>query len=607
MRATRKPRMKTRANRNRPALIALATVLAFAQFHDDAWAQRRRGGGSRGSVRSVNRSGNGGSWSGRYGSGTTSRDVSGNRSTRSTTYDTRGGETVSGSRSVTREDDSLNVDRSVASTSGASASKQKEYEFDDGRLESVERDVQATDRSGRTVEYEGKAERSGYGVEFEGEGKNRWGQDVEAEGYGARGYYGAGAVADIEGGRYGDRTVVAGRTYGGPTWTRQLPHGAQPYMYHGRRYYHHGGHYYHPYHYRGVPYYAYMPPPYYSYYDTAPVGAIVITLAVGKKLLYSDGSYYETTYVEGATQHQVVPPPAETTIPANAMPPERATVTVGGQIYFFYGNSFYRQVLEDGQSGYVTVTEPPGVIKVEALPADFEPVSVGGLTYFKTPERYFLTYLKPSGEEFYLVVDAPQAAHQAVATVDNPAASNPVPVAQPTLVPLTLGGGTPLTVRVATESSSATARPGQRFQGHLDDDLIVEGRLVVGRSATVYGRVAEAKAGTGTGGKPSLGIELTDITIGGRVVAITTQMQRFSAEGAKPGKKIIGGAALGAGIGAIIDGGEGAAWGAGIGAVAGTAKAAGSPGSQVAIGAGTVLEFRLATPVTIQVLSQTSH
>jgi hypothetical protein len=93
----------------------------------------------------------------------------------------------------------------------------------------VERDVQAIDRYGRSAEYEGKAEREGYGWEFEGEGRNRWGQEVEAEGYGARGYYGTGVVADIEGGRYGDRTVVARRTYGGPGGAARLPYGARPY------------------------------------------------------------------------------------------------------------------------------------------------------------------------------------------------------------------------------------------------------------------------------------------------------------------------------------------------------------------------------------------
>ena len=120
------------------------------------------------------------------------------------------------SRNVTKSGDEVTVNRNVQTSSGASKSSQKTYEMDDGRVESVERDVQATSRSGQTANWEGKAERSGAGWEFEGEGNNKYGQKVEAEGYGARGPYGGGVVADVEGGRYGDRTVVAGGAYGGP-------------------------------------------------------------------------------------------------------------------------------------------------------------------------------------------------------------------------------------------------------------------------------------------------------------------------------------------------------------------------------------------------------
>ena len=168
------------------------------------YAQRRGGGGggSRGSVRSVNRnpSGNGGSWSGAHSSGTTQRTTSGNSSSRSTTAQTRSGETVNANRNVTKSGDEVTVNRNAQSTSGASKSSQKTYDMDDGRVESVERNTQATSRSGQTASWEGKAEREGYGWEFEGEGKNRYGQKVEAEGYGARGPYGSGVVADVEGG-----------------------------------------------------------------------------------------------------------------------------------------------------------------------------------------------------------------------------------------------------------------------------------------------------------------------------------------------------------------------------------------------------------------------
>jgi hypothetical protein len=122
------------------------------------------------------------------------------------------------------------------------------------------------------------------------------------------------------------------------------------------------------------------------------------------------------------------------------------------------------------------------------------------------------------------------------------------------------------------------------------------------RGSRVYGRVVEAKAGTGTGGKPVLVLELTDVEVGGRVIALATQPNSFTGEAKKAGKKILGGAALGAGIGAMIDGGSGAAIGAGVGAVTGTAAAASSPGNQVAVAAGTALEFRLTKPLSVDIV-----
>lgn len=589
-----------------PAVLSVLAVL-FLLPEADAFAQRR----GRGSVRSVNRDpGKGGSWSGRRTRGATTRSRYGDSSSRTTNVEGRGGRSATGTRNVTRDGDTLNVDRQVQGSEGGSLSKQKEYDFDDGRLDSVEREVQARDRSGRSAEWEGKAEREGYGWEFEGEGRNRWGQKVEAEGYGARGYYGSGVRADIEGGRHGDRTVVAGRTYGGPAWAARLPYGARPHTYWGRPYYAHGGFYYRPYTYRGVACYAYIPPPFFVYYPAPPVGAIALTV-VGASLLYSDGSYYEKTYVDGATQYQVVPAPDGATIPGTALPADRATVTVGGVTYSFYGNTFYKRVVTDGKESFVAVTKPAGVITVEALPPDFEPVPVGSVTYFRSKDRDYVTYLTPKGDELYLVVDPPPAGAVAAAAPAPPPGAPPpaastttAAAAQPVYSTLTVSAGTTLVVRVASEISSGSAKAGDRFQGHLDQDLLVQGRLIAARGTRAWGRVAEAKSGTGMGGEPVLSLQLTDIDVGGKVVALATDAQTYTAKGKKPARKIVGGAALGAGIGAIVNDGEGAAWGAGIGAVAGTAAAAGSKGNQVAVGAGTALEFHLAQPLSVDVLTQ---
>jgi hypothetical protein len=570
----------------RAAVAPLLALLWLLCGTEAAQAQSRSRGSVSGATRSYNAS--------------TSRSVSGNTSLRTSSGQTRSGETVSGSRAVARDGDKVYVQRDLQSSSGASLSKQKTYDFDDGHLDSVSRDVSGTDRYGRSASWEGKAERQGYGWQFEGEGHNRWGQKVEAEGYGARGPYGSGVVADIEGGRYGDRTVVAGRAYGGPVWATQLPYGSRPYTYWGRPYYAHGGAYYRSYSWHGAMHYCYVPPPYYVTYSAPPVGAIALMVA-GASLLFADGVYYQTTYIDGATQYQVVPAPAGAQLPGTALPAERAAVTVGGETYFFYGNTFYKRLMDQGQERFVAVTRPAGVVVLKTMPADFEPFPVGSLTYFKAHGRYFLTYLDPGGEELYIQVDAPKAAvpAQPVATG---AAAPPAPAAAPVLVPLTLNAGTPLTVRVDAELHSSRARSGDRFQGFLAQDALAQGQLLAPKGSRVYGRVRSAQAGTGLGTEPSLSLELTDIDVNGRILALETEPLQLSASGSRPGRKVVGGAALGAGIGAIVDGGQGAAVGAGVGAATGLAAAAASPGNQVAVAAGTALEFRLRAPLRVEVL-----
>ena len=538
---------------------------------------RGRGGGgaARGSVRSVNRSGSGGSWSGARGSGSTSRQVSGNRSQRTTSYQSRSGQSATGNRTATRSGDTVTVDRNVGTSSGASKQSQKKYEFDDGRVESVERRGTATDRYGRSGNWEGEAERSGAGWKFEGEGKNRYGRKTEVDGYGGRGYYGGGVVADVEGGRYGDRTVSAWRPRGGPTYVNSLPYGSRPYNRYGRSYYYSGGRYYRPYH--GG--YCYVPPPYGSccYDDDHLLGAIALTV-VGVALLYDDGVYYGTTYVEGSKQYEVVPAPAGASLPSGSVPADAATVTVEGVTYYYHANTFYKAAPVGGTMGFVVVTRPKGVKVASALPADVEPLQRGGLTYFVSGETHYMIYLSPTGTEEYIVVDSPSGTGTAAA---GPAKS----------VLLTLPAGTSLTVRLTAEVNSGKNKTGHSFSAYLDGDLLVSGVLVAGKGAMVYGRVAEAAAGA-SGTTSKLVLELTGITAGGRVVSLATDRVQAAGKKPKKGKKVLGGAALGAGIGGIIDGGHGAAVGAAVGTVGGMAAAAKTKGKEVAFAAGTALTFR---------------
>ena len=461
----------------------------------------------------------------------------------------------------------------------------------------------------------GKAEREGAGWEFEGEGKNRAGQDVEVDGYGARGYYGSGVVADVEGGRYGNRTVVAGKPYGGPARIQQLPYGSRPYTYWGRPYYAHGGIYYRPYTVHGVVYYGHIHPPYYVYYPQPPVGAIVVTVAA-VSLMYAEGTYYKKTTSGGTTQYQVVPAPAGASIPGTALPPDRASITISGQKYCLYGNTFYRSVTTNGMTSFVSITKPAGVVTVKALPPDFDAVTVGSLTYFQVPGRYYVMYLDPSGEELYVVVDPPpappataaaprQSSGQAPAAAGAQAAPQATAVKAPVAparLDLTVAPGTKIPILMSADLSSESAKAGQRFTAYLASDLLVSGRLVAAKGARVSGRVSEAKSGTGTGGDPVLAMQLTDIETGGYVFAMETADVRLTAKGKNPTKKIAGGALLGAGIGAIVGGGEGAAIGAAAGAGGGLAVAAASDGNQVVAASGSTIEFQLTKPLTLTIL-----
>ena len=527
------------------ACAAVALTLLLVLPEAPAYAQRRGGGGgsrSRGSVNSVNRSspGTGGSWSNPRTSGTTSRTATGSGSSRTTTAQTRSGETATANRNVTKSGDEVTVNRNAQSTSGASKSSQKTYEMDDGRVESVERDVSGHEplRPDGELGGQGRALRLRLGVRGRGQ------EPLRAERRG-RGLRRARALRRGRGRRRRGRPLRrpdgrrgAGLRGAGPR-RAAFPTAPDPTTTTATAYYGYGGAYYRPYTYHGVPYYGYMHPPWGCYYTTVPVGAIALTIA-GMAMLYSDGTYYKTTYVEGATQYQVVAPPAGATLPAGTtLPADKTAITISGVTYYLYGNTFYKRVVTNGQESFVVVTKPAGLVAVKALPSDFEPMQAGSTVYFRSKGRYYAAYLDPSGEESYLVVDPPAGAVPAVpgepgAAPKAAAAAAPAsaPAAKPRAVTLTVQPNTPLTVRVATEVNSGTAQAGQRFQGNLDTDLVAaDGRVVATRGTRVYGRVVAAKAGTGTGGAPQLTLELTDVEVGGRVVALATEPVSYDRRG----------------------------------------------------------------------------
>ena len=350
-------------------LTALFTAAALIVASTDGlFAQRRTA--SRGSVSAASTSGR------------ATRTREGNTTTTQ-------GQRATGTRTVDQTGDGYNVNRQVTTDSGASKSVSKEVNVEDRE---VERSSTTTNQWGQSATRERTVEGQGGYATIEGSAKTSTGREAEADLVADRNRYGQPAVAgsvdtkysgnyNVAAARnpYGGWNTAVGGPYGGKV-TRTLPSGYRTTTYHGRPYYSYGGAYYRPYMYRGVPYYYPVPVPYYAYYDSPPVGAIIIAVAGVTYLMSKDGSYSKkTTSSEGKEVYQSVPPPQGASI--KTLPATRVLVTVSGTTYYVSANAFYRRVMNGNQETWVTVTPPAGVVFVQALPADFEVVQLNTM-YF---------------------------------------------------------------------------------------------------------------------------------------------------------------------------------------------------------------------------------
>ena len=163
----------------------------------------------------------------------------------------------------------------------------------------------------------------------------------------------------------------------------------------------------------------------------------------------------------------------------------------------------------------------------------------------------------------------------------------------------TIPSDTPILIRMVDSVNSETARRGQTFQASLDEPIYVDGRQVVPRGADVLTKLVNDQKAGKLQGQTSLTLALSQISINGRYVDVTsTDVQTTAASQTNRTAKVVGGtAALGAIIGAIAGGGKAAAIGAGSGAALGGATQVFTNGPQVKIPSETRLTFRLQAPV----------
>jgi hypothetical protein len=150
---------------------------------------------------------------------------------------------------------------------------------------------------------------------------------------------------------------------------------------------------------------------------------------------------------------------------------------------------------------------------------------------------------------------------------------------------------------------SQRSRPGSRFTGELEANLELDDVTVAPRGATVHGRLVEASGAGRTTGRSRLTLQLTDIVINGTAHPILTSSYEIRGRGqsGRTTRRGLRGAGLGALAGGIVGGGGGAAIGGALGAGTGKATSAMRGGEQISLPGGSLIEFRLAQPASLQV------
>jgi hypothetical protein len=168
---------------------------------------------------------------------------------------------------------------------------------------------------------------------------------------------------------------------------------------------------------------------------------------------------------------------------------------------------------------------------------------------------------------------------------------------------VTVPAGTRLAVRTIDAVDSSKNHVGDRFKGSLEEPVTVDGRVVVPKGASVYGRLEQAKTSGTFRGRSELRLALTEIVINGQTVPIASGEYALSGKsrGASTAKRTVGVAAVGSIIGAIAGGGKGAAIGAGTGGALGAGSEIITKGDQVKVPSETLLDFTLEQNVSMSV------
>jgi hypothetical protein len=238
---------------------------------------------------------------------------------------------------------------------------------------------------------------------------------------------------------------------------------------------------------------------------------------------------------------------------------------------------------------------------------------LGRVEGFKTADISKLVFGEPELETF---TNTPPAAKTPAATL--PDRYEPTPTEERPRPPLarsevgyqntrtsavTVPKGMALVVRTTIEIDTERNRVGDSFDAILDQDLVSGTQTVAARGSLIKGRIAYAKESGKLVGQSQLILELMELVTNGKTYPLRTSdyTEMGSSRGNRTAATVGGTAALGAIIGAIAGGGRGAAIGAASGGAVGTGVQVITKGQVLRIPAETVLEFRLESPLTVDI------
>ncbi len=182
------------------------------------------------------------------------------------------------------------------------------------------------------------------------------------------------------------------------------------------------------------------------------------------------------------------------------------------------------------------------------------------------------------------------------------AATPPARSEPPAVRHMTIPSGTQLTVALASDLSTRTAKPGDQFQSRLVSDLVVDGRRAVSAGALVTGTVTDVVSGSNKiGGLPTLGLSFDHLQLDdGRKIAINGELtEQGKSDNVRDTAKILGGAAAGAILGhQVRKDNRGKVIGGLLGGAVG-AVAAKKTGTEVELADGSQLTISLGAPIEI--------